>query len=54
MNRYRVTETITIQTFVSATDEEQARTAAYKRLPDYSAAGWDLTWSEGPEIKEVN
>jgi hypothetical protein len=53
MKRFKVTETITIQTYVTAKNEDQARTAAYKRLPDYSAAGWDLIGSEGPEIKEV-
>jgi hypothetical protein len=53
MKRFSVTETVTIRTFVTAKDEEQARTAAYKHLPDYGKAGWDLIGSEGPEIKEV-
>jgi hypothetical protein len=53
MPRYCVTETLTIQTYVTANDEEQARTAAYKRLPDYGRAGWELTGSDGPVIREV-
>jgi hypothetical protein len=52
-NMYRITETVTIQTYVTAADEEKDRSAAYKRLPDYGRAGWDLINSDGPEIKEV-
>ena len=53
MKRYCVTETITIQTFVVAADEEAARHAAYAKLPDYENAGWDLIGSEGPVFKEA-
>jgi hypothetical protein len=53
MKRYQVTETVTIQRFVVAKDEEDARRIAYSGLPDYEDAGWDLIGSEGPKIEEV-
>ena len=42
LETYLVTETIIVRKEVRARNEEQAREKAYKKLPDYEAAGWEL------------
>jgi hypothetical protein len=47
-----VTETIVIQKKVEAKNEEQAREKAYKKLPDYEAAGWEIINSIDVDIRQ--
>jgi len=52
LKTYLVTETIIVRKEVRAKNEEQAREIAYKKLPDYEAAGWDLVECIDIDVRE--